>query len=76
MGEEKNHIIPSKTFLRNRVLATMEAQGFIMRARADDVPQYRHSGWKLVPRKAFSRTDPAILATLKPLPAIDREDYK
>jgi hypothetical protein len=29
-----------------------------------------------VPKKAFGRTDPAILATLKPLPAIEREDYK
>jgi hypothetical protein len=38
MGDQKNDIIPSKTFLRNRVLATMEAQGFIIRARADDVP--------------------------------------
>lgn len=40
------------------------------------MPQYKHSGWKLVPQKAFRRTDPAILATLKPMPELQREDYK
>lgn len=75
-GEPENNIIPSKSFLKNRVLVPMEAQGFITRARADDVPQYRHSGWKLNPNKAFKRTDPAILATLKPMPQLEREDYK
>lgn len=40
------------------------------------MPQYKHSGWKLVPHKAFKRTDPAILATLKPMPELQREDYK
>jgi len=54
----------------------MEAQGFIVKARADDIPQFKKSGWKLVPHKAFKRTDPEILAKYTPLPQLAREDYK
>ncbi len=47
-----------------------------MQCRADDIPQYRNSGWQLVPHIAFKRTDPSILAQLDPKPALKREDYK
>jgi hypothetical protein len=54
----------------------MLAQGYIEKTTADDIPQYKHSGWKLVTKKAFKNTDPAILAKLDPMPALNREDYK
>jgi len=54
----------------------MLAQGKIERTRAADIPQFKHSGWKLVPHKAFERVDPQVLAKMQPLPQIKREDYK
>ena len=37
-GEPSKDIIISKTFLKTRVLPTMEAQGFIEKVKADDIP--------------------------------------
>ncbi len=36
----------------------------------------KKSGWKLIPHKAFKRVDPVILSQLKPIPQLNREDYK
>ena len=33
-------------------------------------------GWKLVPHKAFNKVDPVILSQMKPLPKLERRDYK
>ena len=54
----------------------MLAQGAIVKCRADDIPGFRNSGWKLVPHKAFKNTCPEVLSTLDPLPPLQREDYK
>lgn len=76
MGTPQPDLIKSKSFLKERVLATMLAQGKIQRTRANDIQQYKNSGWKLVPHKAFERVDPSLLAKMEPLPQIKREDYK
>ena len=54
----------------------MLSQGFIVKCRADDIPNFRNSGWRVVPHRAFKRTAPEVLAKMDPLPQIDREDYK
>ena len=54
----------------------MLEQGFIKKVRAVDIPQYKNSGWQIVPHRAFKNIDPAILAGLDPLPVLDRPDYK
>ena len=40
------------------------------------MPNYRNSGWEVVPHKAFKNTAPEILAEMDPLPEINRDDYK
>ena len=40
-----NEMIPSKTFLKNRVLYNMKLSGKIVPARALDMPEYRKAGW-------------------------------
>lgn len=57
-GTPNPDLIKSKSFLKERVLAAMLAQGKISRTRANDIQQYKNSGWKLVPHKAFGRVDP------------------
>jgi hypothetical protein len=75
-GQEDADLIPSKNFLKERVLDKMLLQGFVKKSRAIDIPDYKVSGWELVPEKAFKNTAPEILAKLDPLPKIDRADYK
>ena len=66
----------SKTFLKNRVLHVMEKQGKIKKARAIDMPKYKHGGWKLNESRAFRNVSPDILSQLDPIPKLDRDDYK
>lgn len=75
-GEEVKDCIPSKHFLKTKVLPCMQAQGSIERCRAADIPKWKKSGWRVIPNKAFKNTDPAIMAKLDPIPKIHREDYK
>lgn len=67
-GQPETDLIKSKNFLKERVLATMLAQGKIERTRASDILQFKNSGWKLVQHKAFEHADPSLLAEMKPLP--------
>ena len=53
----------------------MESQGKIVRDRAPERHQFKKSGWRLVPTKAFKNVDPQILAMLRPLPILNRQDY-
>ena len=69
-------LIKSKNFLKERVLAQMEIQGKLVKGKALDMPHYNRAGWELVPHKAFKNTAPDILATLQPLPQVNRQDYK
>ena len=40
------------------------------------MPQYNKAGWVIVPHKAFKNVAPDVLATIQPMPALNREDYK
>ena len=53
----------------------MENMGKITRCKADDMPQYKRSGWTVVPHKAFANTDPAVLCEFNRIPKLDREDF-
>ena len=70
------NLFASKSFMRSKVLHLMECQGKVIKAKADDLPMYKHAGWKLVPNRAFRNTAPWILAKMDPLPQLQREDYK
>ena len=54
----------------------MQARGQLARSRSEDRPEFKNSGWKLVPQRAFKNTEPEILAKLDPLPELARKDYK
>lgn len=54
----------------------MMMQGKIERGRSIDAPHFKNSGWKLIPHKAFKGASPETLASLDPLPTINRPDYK
>ena len=55
-------LIPSKTFLKTRILAQMEAQGKIRKTRSVDIPKFKNSGWQLIAPKAFRNIDPELLS--------------
>ena len=42
----------------------------------DTTKSNKNYGWKLVPHKAFNKVDPMILSQMKPLPKLERKDYK
>ena len=65
-------LLPSKSYLKDRILAAMKEQGKLVKGRSIDVPQYSKSGWVVVPHKAFKNVAPDILAEMQPLPAINR----
>ena len=55
----------------------MKMQGKIEKAPANDmIKKNSHFGWRVVPHKAFKSVDPVILAQMKPLPELERKDYK
>lgn len=54
----------------------MTVGGKVKRSRAEDVPAYKQSGWKLIPNRAFVNTCPKILSKMEPLPELQRADYK
>ena len=55
----------------------MQVLGKIEKAPAHDFTKKNSKhGWQLVPHKAFKRVDPVILAQLKPLPEVNRKDYR
>jgi hypothetical protein len=54
----------------------MHLIGKVNKCTAIDMPQYKRAGWGLVPHKAFKNVDPFIIAEMKPLPELNREDYK
>ena len=68
-------MIPSKTFLKERVLHNMLAMRKVSRCKAPDMPQYKKAGWGLNPVKAFKNVDADILSKMDPLPEIPRKDY-
>ena len=53
-------MIVSKSFLKRHILAQMQALGKIIPDRAPEKPEYKSSGWKLVPHKAFKNVAPDI----------------
>ena len=69
-------LIPSKSFLKHRVLSLMEQQGKISKERALDMPQFKRAGWKVHPTKAFKAVAPAIIMQLDPIPQLDRQDVR
>ena len=69
-------MIPTKSFLKNRILQAMEAQGKIARDRAMDLPQFKRAGWKLNAARAFKNTEPSIVMKLDPIPQLDRKDVR
>ena len=69
-------LIPSKSFLKARILHQMEAQGKIKRDRAADMPKFKRAGWKVNPTKAFRNTEPSIVMKLDPIPQLDRKDLR
>ena len=51
-------------------------QGKIERGRSVDTPQFKNSGWKIIPHKAFKNVSPEVLVQMDPLPVVNRQDYK
>ena len=54
----------------------MASQGKIVKARANDMPQFKNAGWRIVEHKAFRRIEPELLAAMTPMPQLQRSDYK
>ena len=71
-----NSLIPNKSFLKERILHQMEAQGKIKRDRALDMPKFKRAGWKLNATKAFKNTAPSIVMKLDPIPQLNRKDLR
>lgn len=69
-------MIPSLSFLKRRILYMMWKQGKIIKAPAQDIIDKPKAGWDVVPNRAFKKVDPVILAQMKPLPQLMRQDYK
>ena len=74
--DETKPEIPSKSFLKGRILHQMEAQGKIKRDRALDMPKFKRAGWKVNPAKAFKNTEPSIIMKLDPIPQLNRQDLR
>ena len=69
-------MIPSKSFLKSKILNQMQIQGKIVKDRALDMPEYKRAGWKLEPAKAFKNVHPSFIMTLDPIPQLDRVDVR
>ena len=69
-------LINSKSHLKNKIMPLMQRQGKVQKARAQDLPQFKYSGWKVIPAKAFKRTDPEIIMAMDQPPELDRQDLK
>ena len=69
-------MIPSKTFLKNKILYQMAKQKKIKKGRAKDMPQFKRAGWEVNPSRAFKNTEPSIVMKLDPIPQLDREDVR
>ena len=54
-------MIPSRTFLKVRVLQCMLANGKVKKGRAADIPEYANGGWRLQQKKAFRNICPTVL---------------
>ena len=54
----------------------MLANGKVKKGRAADYPEFTHAGWRLQYKRAFSSVCPSVLAQLKPLPKLERTDFK
>lgn len=74
--EQDKAMIPSKTFLKEKVLYNMHKQAKIKKCRAIDMPEYSKGGWALQQQKAFKNVCPQILSEMKPIPNINRLDFK
>ena len=53
-----NKLIPSKSFLKRKILFQMEQQGKVIKGRPLDMPEYKSAGWKLQPKVAFKNVAP------------------
>ena len=74
---EDRSMIPSKRFLKEKVLNNMLLIGKLKKGEAIDFTRKNSKhGWELVPHKAFKNVDPVVLAQMKPLPEVDRKDYR
>ena len=69
-------LIPSKAYLKRRLLPHMYKQGKIERTRAQDLPEYKLAGWKVRPAKAFKNTAPRLLVEMDPVPDLKRKDLQ
>ncbi|CAG9313584.1 unnamed protein product [Blepharisma stoltei] len=66
--EEKiQDLIPSKNFLKRKVIARMYGAGCIYKAKAEDLQAKRltRDGWKLNPVKAFKFIHPDLRGDIK-----------
>jgi len=61
----KNKILPSKTYLKQKILATMTEQGKIERTPYSKIKK-KYLGFKLNPQKAFKNVHPEIVSSLVP----------
>ena len=64
--------LKSKSHLKGRILPLMEVEGKVVKTRSIDIPQYKRSGWKVIPNKAFKRTAPHLLMEMDPVPELNR----
>ena len=64
--------MPSKSFMKNKILYQMEAQGKIVRDKAIDMPEYKKAGWKVLPAKAFKNVAPSVIMKMDPIPQLNR----
>ncbi|EAS03039.1 hypothetical protein TTHERM_00444220 (macronuclear) [Tetrahymena thermophila SB210] len=67
----KNNIIPSRTYLKEKILTQMVRQGKL-KALGFDKEQETELGYQLNPSKAFANLHPDLLLKLRPLPNIPR----
>ena len=74
--ETSNRMIPSKTFLKDRILHQMLQEGKIKKDRALDMPEYKRGGWSVNPTRAFKNTAPEIIMKLDPIPQLERQDLR
>ena len=58
------------------ILPQMYKMGKIERARAQDLPEFKKAGWKVVPHKAFKNVAPQLVMKMDPVPDLNRKDFK
>ena len=69
-------LINSKSHLKNRIMPVMHRMGKVEKTRAQDLPQFKYSGWKVVPHKAFKKIDPQIIMQMDQPPELNRKDLQ